>query len=434
VGIGAVKQRAVFLDRDGVLNYAPVREGKPYPPSRPEDVEILPGVRAALAQLKEAGYLLIVVTNQPDVARGTMRRELVEQINAHLGEQLPIDEFRVCYHDDAENCPCRKPKPGLILDAAREHAVDLAGSWMVGDRWRDVDAGAAAGCRTVWIDLGYRERGPAHPPDLRVMDLCEAVRKIVIEPGRDAMTTSTLAARTAPSAKDLRVKLFADGAEKASMLELYANPCIQGFTTNPTLMRKAGITDYEAFAREILSAIPDRPISLEVFADEFAEMERQARLITTWGTNVYVKIPVTNTRREPAYELVRTLSHEGIKLNVTAILTLEQVEAVVRALAGGAPSYVSVFAGRIADTGRDPMPMMVECVRMMKPHRQMELIWASPRELLNVFQADAIGCHIITATSDILKKLSLVGKDLGDYSLDTVKMFYEDAQKSGYRL
>jgi transaldolase len=248
------------------------------------------------------------------------------------------------------------------------------------------------------------------------------------------MTTSTLATQSVPTPKNLKVKLFADGAEKASMMELYANPLIQGFTTNPTLMRKAGITNYEAFARDILAAIPDRPISLEVFADEFAEMERQARQITTWGPNVYVKIPVTNTRREPSYALVRRLSQEGVKLNVTAILTLEQVAAVVDALAGGAPSDVSVFAGRIADTGRDPVPMMAECVRMLQPHPQMELIWASPRELLNVFQADAIGCHIITATSDILKKLSLVGKDLADYSLDTVKMFHEDAHKSGFHL
>ena len=236
------------------------------------------------------------------------------------------------------------------------------------------------------------------------------------------------------TAKDLQVKLFADGAEKAAMLELYRNPLIQGFTTNPTLMRKAGITDYRTFARDILQAIPDRPISLEVFADEFDEMERQAREIATWGRNVYVKIPVTNTRREPSLDLICRLSHSGVKLNVTAILTLAQVREVMTALRGGAPSNVSVFAGRIADTGRDPVPLMAAAVEMVSVEPQIELIWASPRELLNVFQADSIGCHIITATTDILKKLSLVGKDLGDYSLETVKMFYEDAQKSGYRL
>jgi transaldolase len=233
---------------------------------------------------------------------------------------------------------------------------------------------------------------------------------------------------------DLKVKLFADGAEKKSMLELYANPAIRGFTTNPTLMRKADITDYEAFAHDILTVISDRPISFEVFADEFDEMERQARIISAWGGNVYVKIPVTNTRRESARALIHKLSHAGTKVNVTAILTLEQVQEVVAALAGGAPSNVSVFAGRIADTGVDPVPAMREAVAMLRPHPQIELIWASPREVLNVFQADSIGCHIITATPDILKKLSLAGKDLGEYSLDTVKMFAGDAAQSGFTL
>jgi transaldolase len=236
------------------------------------------------------------------------------------------------------------------------------------------------------------------------------------------------------SVRDVRVKLFADGADKAAMLELYANPLIKGFTTNPTLMRKAGITDYAAFARDILRAIPDRPISLEVFADEFPEMERQARQITTWGENVYVKIPVTNTRREAALDLICRLAHAGVKVNVTALLTLDQVRDVAAALAGGAPSCVSVFAGRVADTGRDPVPLMAAAVEMVNVYPNMELIWASPRELLNIFQADSIGCHIITATPDILKKLSLVGRDLHDYSLDTVRMFYEDAVKSGFSL
>jgi transaldolase len=233
---------------------------------------------------------------------------------------------------------------------------------------------------------------------------------------------------------DLKVKLFADGADKAAMLDLYRNPLIKGFTTNPTLMRKAGIADYQAFARDILSEIRDRPISLEVFADEFDEMERQARLIATWGPNVYVKIPVTNTKREPATNLIRRLSQEGIRLNITAMLTLEQVRSVAAALAGGAPSNVSVFAGRIADTGQDPVPIMAKAVEIVSAHPGMELIWASPRELLNIFQADSIGCHIITATSDVLQKLWLVGKDLDEYSLDTVKMFHADAMKSGFKV
>jgi transaldolase len=234
--------------------------------------------------------------------------------------------------------------------------------------------------------------------------------------------------------EELTVKIFADGAEKAGMLEMYAKPYIKGFTTNPTLMQKAGLTDYRAFAHEILEAIPDRPISFEVFSDEFGDMERQAREIATWGDNVYVKIPVTNTRREPAYDLVRRLSNEGVKLNVTAIMTVDQVRHVVGAVKEGAPSCISVFAGRIADTGRDPVPLMAECVDILKAAPAAELIWASPRELLNIMQADAIGCHIITVTNDILKKLTLVGKDLSDYSLDTVKMFFDDGRKAGFTL
>ncbi len=233
---------------------------------------------------------------------------------------------------------------------------------------------------------------------------------------------------------ELRVKLFADGADKTTMLDLYRNPLIRGFTTNPTLMRKAGVTDYETFARYILRAIPDRPISLEIFADEFSEMERQAREVAAWGENVYVKIPVTNTRGESTAELVRRLAGNGVKLNITAILTIEQVRAASAALADGPPACVSVFAGRIADTGRDPLPIMIEALDILGAHSNIELIWASPRELLNVFQADCIGCHIITATSDILAKLPLVGKDLNEYSLETVRMFYEDARRSSFVL
>jgi transaldolase len=232
----------------------------------------------------------------------------------------------------------------------------------------------------------------------------------------------------------LKIKLFADGAEKDGMLEMYAKPYIKGFTTNPTLMHKAGLTDYRGFAKSIVDAIPDRHISFEVFSDEFDEMERQAREIATWGDNVYVKIPVSNTRREASYELVRRLAGDGVKLNITAILTLDQVRCVAEAVRGGAPSCVSVFAGRIADTGRDPVPLMAEAVDILRDAPQAELIWASPRELLNIFQADEIGCHIITVTNDILKKLALVGKDLADYSLDTVKMFYDDGRKAGFKL
>ncbi len=236
------------------------------------------------------------------------------------------------------------------------------------------------------------------------------------------------------SIAELKVKIFADGAELGGMLEMYAKPYIKGFTTNPTLMHKAGLTDYRGFAHSILKAITDRPISFEVFSDEFHEMERQAREIATWGKNVYVKIPITNTRREPSYELIRRLSHEGVKLNVTALMTQEQVRAVVPLVNGGAPCCISVFAGRIADTGRDPMPIMSDCLKILRGAPEAELIWASPRELLNIFQADEIGCHIITVTNDVLKKLTLVGKDLTEFSLDTVKMFYDDGQKAGFSL
>jgi len=233
---------------------------------------------------------------------------------------------------------------------------------------------------------------------------------------------------------DLKVKLFADGADRAGILRMYANPLIRGFTTNPTLMRQAGVTDYEAFAKDVVSAVPDRPLSLEVFADEFAEMERQALKISAWGGNVYTKIPVTNTRGESSLDLVCRLARRGVKLNVTALMTLRQVKEVATALAGGPPAYVSMFAGRIADTGRDPVPIVAEAVDTLRPYPNIELIWASPRELLNIFQADSVGCHIITATHDLLHKLTLVGKDLDDYSLDTVKMFHRDAAQAGYEL
>ena len=233
---------------------------------------------------------------------------------------------------------------------------------------------------------------------------------------------------------ELNIQIFADGADKRTMLEMLQNPLIRGFTTNPTLMRKAGISDYAAFAQDILGEIRKLPISFEVFADDFSEMERQAEMIAAWGDNVFVKVPVTNTRGEPSLDLIDRLSRRGIKLNVTALLALDQVRDVCGALRKDVPAYVSVFAGRIADTGRDPVPLMSAALEYVRALDCAELIWASPRELLNVFQADAIGCHVITATSDILRKLSLVGKDLHEYSLETVSMFYRDAEASGFRL
>lgn len=232
----------------------------------------------------------------------------------------------------------------------------------------------------------------------------------------------------------LRVKIFADGADLDAIAALAKNPLIKGFTTNPTLMRKAGIGNYEQFGRELLGVVPDRPISFEVFADTAPEIREQALKLSSWGDNVYVKVPVTTTDGTPTTSLVAELAAEGVKVNVTALLTLAQVAAVVPALAGGPASYISVFAGRIADTGRDPVPLMQAALALAADHPQIELIWASPRELLNVVQAHEIGCHVITVTNDILGKLPLLGKDLAGYSLDTVRMFFDDATASGFAL
>jgi transaldolase len=415
-------RRAVFLDRDGVINRAVVRDGKPYAPATLAELQIVPDCAEALADLKKLGFLLVVVTNQPDVGRGTQQREVVDRIHDHLQNALPLDDIFACYHTDGDACDCRKPQTGLIRRASEKFGIDMAASYLIGDRWRDIEAGERAGCKTVMIDYGYTEQAPSVGPAVRVRSLREATDWIAERH------------RSAVSINSLKVKLFADGADKGAMLELYANPLIQGFTTNPTIMRKAGITCYEAFARDILTVIRDRPISFEVFADDFQEMERQAHEIAGWSDNVNVKIPVTNSRAEPALDLIRRLSSDGVKVNVTALLTLNQVREVTDALEGGAPAYVSVFAGRIADTGRDPVPLMAAAVEILRPHPQVELIWASPRELLNVFHADSVGCHIITATSDVLKKLCLIGKDLGEYSLETVRMFRNDALQAGYEI
>lgn len=237
-----------------------------------------------------------------------------------------------------------------------------------------------------------------------------------------------------PNVQDLKIKLFCDGADIDSILAMYKNPHIQGFTTNPTLMRKAGISDYEAFGRKVLAAVPDRPVSLEVFADDMPNMAIQARKIATWGPNVNVKIPVTNTSGEFTGPLLKDLSSEGVVLNITALMTVKQVEDVAECLDPNTPAIISVFAGRVADTGVDPVKLMADCLDALEERPKAELLWASPRELLNIFQADEVGCHIITATPDILAKLSLVGKDLAEYSLDTVKMFYKDAVAAGFSI
>ena len=237
-----------------------------------------------------------------------------------------------------------------------------------------------------------------------------------------------------PNVNQLKVKLFADGADLDSMLALYKDPSIMGFTTNPTLMNKVGITDYEKFARQVLEAIPDLPVSFEVFADDLNEMLAQAKVIASWGSNVNVKIPVTNTKGEFTGPIIKELSAAGVQLNITAIFTPKQVKAIAENLSHDTPAIVSVFAGRIADTGQDPIPIMCNCVEILKDFPKAELLWASPRELLNIIQADEVGCHIITATPDVLGKLKLLEKDLTEFSLETVQMFYNDAQAAGYKI
>lgn len=237
-----------------------------------------------------------------------------------------------------------------------------------------------------------------------------------------------------PSLADLKVKIFADGADLAGIEKMYRHPLIKGFTTNPTLMRKDGVADYETFARKMLAIVPDRPVSFEVFADTPDEMEIQAREIASWGPNVNVKIPVTNTGGQFSGSLVRRLSATGVAVNVTAVTTLDQVRAVADCLDAQTPAIVSVFAGRIADTGVDPVPLMAEAAEILTAKPKAELLWASPRELLNLFHADRAGCHIITVTNDILGKLALVGKDLTEFSLETVRMFHDDARRAGYSI
>jgi transaldolase len=236
------------------------------------------------------------------------------------------------------------------------------------------------------------------------------------------------------SIENLKIKIFADGADLNGMLEMHEKPYIKGLTTNPTLMRKAGIANYKSFALEVLSQIKEKPISFEVFSDELAEMKRQAMEISGWGENVYVKIPITNTLGESTAGVVDYLVQQNVKVNVTALMTTEQVVEIAKVLDSSVPSYVSVFAGRIADTGRDPESIMVESLLVLRNLAKTELIWASPRELLNVFQAERIGCHVITATNDILQKIKLIGYDLNAYSLDTVKMFKNDAAAAGYKI
>jgi transaldolase len=426
--------RLVVLDRDGVLNRLVVHRsgGTPESPHTLEEVEILPGVPQAIKRLTDAGFFLAIATNQPAAAKGEVTPELLEAIHRKvvLGAESAgghIGSSHVCRHRAEDACTCRKPRPGLLVEAlSQAPSTSATATWMVGDRATDVVAGTALGFKTALLGVTL------FPGDEEVL------KKAGVAPlfqGRD-LQHFVDHLLSDPLSQPTSIKLFSDGADLGSLLEMAKNPKIAGFTTNPTLMRKAGISDYVAFAQQVLEHIKDRPISFEVFADDFPSMARQARLIAAWAPNVYVKIPITNTQGESSVPLVKELSvGAGVQLNVTAICTLDQVRAVSQALVGGAPAVISVFAGRIADTGRDPVPHMRECRAIIDASgARAELLWASPRELLNIVQAEQAGAHIITVPPDMLKKLSLFGKDLGDYSLETVKMFHNDASAAGYSL
>ena len=419
----------VFLDRDGVVNEAHIVDGRPFPPRTFAELRLLPGVVDACRRLDELGYALVLVTNQPDIARGTQSIAEVDRMHDYLRKRLPLTDVVVCAHDDADDCACRKPRPGMLIDAAERLGLDLPRSFCVGDRWRDVEAAKAAGVRAIHVQRHYRER-PVIGADATVDSLAEAVRYI------ELLNRGTIRGGVPIVERHglKHVQIYADGADLEGMIELANRPDIAGFTTNPTLMHKSGINDYEAFARKVLDTISDHPISFEVFADDAAAMVRQARLIASWGDNVVVKIPVTNTDGESMVPVVDELTRDGVKLNVTALMTVAQVERIVAALAGTSGAIVSVFAGRIADTGRDPIPIMASALKVTRSTPRVELLWASPREILNVRQADDLGVDIITVTRDLLNKLSLFGRSLEDYSLDTVRMFHDDARAAGFTL
>lgn len=411
-------RRAVFLDRDGTLNRCVSGQGTTHPPASAAEVVLVEGAEEACARLRAAGYLLLVVTNQPDVRRGTQTHTAAAAITERVVRLLALDGAAACYHDDGDRCACRKPEPGLLCHLAGRLGVDLRRSWMVGDRLTDVAAGRAAGCRTILVSdaagLGADASDHQAPSITAAADLI-----LTHHVPREARMPTELSA--------LAVKIYADGADLAGMKAMYDDPLIKGFTTNPTLMRKAGVRDYEQFARTVLEIIPDRPVSFEVLSDDLDTMVDQALVIGSWADNVYVKIPITNSEGRSTTGVVRRLHRAGVKVNVTAILTLEQVRTVAACLTGETPSVVSVFAGRIADTGSDPVPMVTEAARVVHALPAAELLWASPRELLNIFHAEQAGCDIITATYDVLAKRGIVGKDLAEYSLETVRMFCADS-------
>lgn len=423
----------ILLDRDGVLNdmvYHP-EHGTVDSPMHPEQVTLLPGVPEALKLMTDAGFGMAVVTNQPAAAKGKTTRANLEAVHARVLQEATASGGRilsshVCYHRAEDRCTCRKPATGLLEEAFGQNPdYDRRASWMVGDGVTDIQAGKALGLLTALIGK-------------KPCAVCQNLEDTCGMPTTSTPDLPSFAAmltRGGPAPMRLRVKVFADGADLAAICRRAADPNIRGFTTNPSLMRKAGVDDYGAFARAALAAVGGRPISFEVIADTEEEIERQALLIHSWGENAYVKIPITNTHGHPLSGLAGRLSQRGVKCNVTAILALDQVCAAATALRGGAPSVVSVFAGRVADAGVDPVVHMraaLAICRSLDP--RIELLWASPREVLNIVQANDIGCDIITVTDDLLSKMPNLGKDLTQFSLETVRMLKGDADAGGYTL
>jgi len=431
-------RKAIFLDRDGVINrliYNPDNLEYESPHSE-KDIELYPGTLPALKQLKDMGYLLFIVSNQPSFAKGKASLEAIQAIHKKIHKQLldfgvEFTEYFYCYHhpngivaEYSYDCQCRKPKPYFLLQAKDKYCLNMADSWMIGDCDLDIQCGLSAGVKTIAIsEEKSKQRRGSMKAHFCTNNLMEAVEVIFKQEKRMRRPL-----------EGLKIKIFADGADISAMKRAYQEGIVKGFTTNPVLMRKANIIDYEKFAREALREIPDLPISFEVLSDDFSSMEREARKISGWGRNVNVKIPITNTKGESSIPLIHKLSLDGLFLNITAILTVEQMKEVAEAISPRARTIVSVFAGRIADTGRNPIPYIKKGIELLKANPQAELLWASCRELLNIFQAQMCGCHIITVTDDILNKISLIGKDLDLLSLETVDLFHKNAQSGGYKI
>ena len=425
----------ILLDRDGVLNQMVIdpEHGLADSPLHPSQVVLVDGVADALARLTEAGYGLAIVSNQPAAARGKTSRENLEAVQARVIEAASASGARIlsshlCWHRAEDGCACRKPAVGLLqaaLEAHPEHA--RAGAWMVGDGITDIQAGRTLGLQTAFIGKMFcaackQIDDTVGPADHIAPDLPAFVDHLL----------GTAAKPVGPLASSLRVRVFADGADLETMRRRAADPLIAGFTTNPSLARKAGVTDYERFAREALAVAAGRPVSIEVVADDADTIAAQARRIHGWGDNAYVKVPVTTTRGEPLWPMAGRLSHEGVKINLTALLPLSQVARAAEVFRGGAPSVVSVLAGRVADAGIDPVGHMRAALAICRSaDPRIELLWASPREVYNVVQASDIGVDIITVTDDLLRKLHLLGADLDAVSLDTVRGLKADADQGG---